>query len=160
MEAEPTMPTSCDRCGKMFNTSRERPRRYCSIACEEGRSPLPISDPASEGYHLHLQAEPEALVGQTLVASALKRTCYSPDWHRNPDAYNRGQIVSHDEENETLVYKTDVVIGKVVDYDPHDGTYYVNRNRDDVEKGIVEAKHINASATVSQIRQGEWWVDG
>jgi len=155
MEA-PTRPTTCDRCGKPFNTSDQHPRRYCSIACEEGRSPLPESNPASPGFHLHLQGQPEALVGSVLVANCLKRTCYSPEWHRGPESYNRGQIVSHDEENEILVYETSEVLGKVVDYE--NGEYVVEH--EDIESGEITTRRFDDSMTVAQIRKDVWWADG
>lgn len=66
-----TVGMTCDRCGVQFRGNpRSQPlgSAYCSIACEEGRSPLPVDDPRSDGYHLHLQGEPEALVGETVVA--------------------------------------------------------------------------------------------
>lgn len=66
MRQTPTVPTTCDNCGKHFNTDRQHPRSYCSIACEEGRRAPPISEPESDGYHLHVKAEPEALVGNWL----------------------------------------------------------------------------------------------
>lgn len=156
MEAEPTMPTTCDHCGKAFNTSRQHPKNYCSIACEEGRAPLAKSDPASEGYHLHLQGEPESLVGKTLVANAFKRTCYSPDWHRDYDDYNSREIVSHDPENEVLVVKRDVVIGTVTAYE--NGHYVVET--ENLETGTMVTQRINPSDAVSKIKDNRWWVDG
>jgi hypothetical protein len=115
-----------------------------------------MSDPSSEGYHLHLQSEPESLVGKTLVANALKRTCYSPEWHKSPSDYNRGQIVSDEETEEVIVYETIQVIGTVVDYE--NGQYVVEH--EDIETGEVSTRRISDSTTVSQIRQDEWWVDG
>jgi len=155
MEA-PTRPTTCDRCGEPFNTSDQHPRRYCSIACEEGRTPLPMSDPASEGYHLHLQGEPSALVGKVLVARCLKRTCYSPDWHRGPDNYSRSELVSHDEENEIIVYKTSQPLGTVVAHE--NGEYVVEH--EDIETGEITTRRFNDSMTVAQIKDERWWADG
>jgi len=62
------MATTCNHCGQPFNTSQAHPRRHCSIACEEGRGPVPIDDPSSDMYHRHLQGNPEALVGMALVS--------------------------------------------------------------------------------------------
>lgn len=155
MESEPTRPTTCDHCGKHFNTSAVHPSRYCSIACEEGRAPRAISDPRSDGYHLHLQGNPEALVGKTLVANALKRTCYSPEWHKSPDDYNPRKIREHDTSEETIVYETIQVIGKVTNYE--NGEYTVVH---DAVEGERVTQHISDSATVNQIRKDEWWVDG
>lgn len=71
MQAETTGMT-CSNCGKQF---RGNPRsqvlgseNYCSIACEEGRREPPMSDPRSAGFHLHLQGDPDDLIGYTLVS--------------------------------------------------------------------------------------------
>lgn len=156
MRQEPQTPTMCDRCGNRFNTSEVHPRKYCSIACEEGRSPLPDSDPASGNYHLHLQGKPEALVGKWLVARGLKRTCYSPEWHRGPDGYNNHQIVEHDVSNEIITYKTDVVLGQVDEY--ANGAYRVRY--DEQDGGISHYRWHDASMVVDQIKEDNWWVDG
>lgn len=157
MLEEPTTPMTCKRCGKRFNTGAWHPRKYCSIACEEGRSPLPQSDPRSEGYHLHLQSEPESLVGKTLVGKAFKRTCYSPDWHRDPEDYKPRNIVEHDEENEVITYQKSIVIGEVV-RTLSQGTYLIERDNP-VSTG-VSVFQVDISKTVEKIRRGEWWADG
>jgi len=151
---QPKMPVSCERCGKMFNTSRQHPRRHCSISCEEGRGPLPDSDPASNGYQLYLQANPQSLIGKNVFASALRRTCYSPDWHRDVSDYSSRELVSHDAENETLVRKDDVLLGRVVGFE--DNEYTVENQ--DTETGEVHTFTVCASVTVSQIRNDRWWV--
>lgn len=153
MEA-PTRPTTCDRCGKPFNTSDQHPRRYCSIACEEGRSPLPESDPASDGYHLHLQSQPEALVGREVLAVGLKRTDYSPDWHKSPDQYSPRRIVSHNESDTTLVLNDEVFLGTVVSFE--NGQYTLEH--EDIETGEITRRTVDASIAVSQIRQENWWA--
>ena len=153
MEA-PTRPTTCDRCGEPFNTSDQHPRRYCSIACEEGRTPLPMSDPASDGYHVHLQGEPESLVGRELLAVGLKQTDYSPDWHKKPDQYSPRAIVDHDEENTSLVLKDEAYLGTVVAFEQ--GEYVVER--ENIETGEVSTRRIDASVAVSQLRQDRWWA--
>lgn len=148
--------TTCEHCGRHFNTTVPHPSRYCSIGCEEGRAPLPEQHPDSDGYHLHLQAEPQSLIGRNLVAHGLKRTDYSPDWHRDLDEYNSRQKVSVDEENSILVYVNSVHLGKVVDYESGEG-YTVER--ENLETGEVHCRTIGASLTVSQIRQDNWWVE-
>lgn len=153
MEA-PTRPTTCDRCGKPFNTSDQHPRRYCSIACEEGRSPLPESDPASDGYHLHLQSQPEALVGREVLAVGLNRTDYSPDWHKSPDQYSPRRIVSHNESDTTLVLNDEVFLGTVVSFE--NGQYTLEH--EDIETGEITRRTVDASIAVSQIRQENWWA--
>ena len=153
MEA-PVRPTTCDRCGKAYNTSDQHPARFCSIACEEGRSPLPVSDPSSDGYHLHLQGEPEALVGREVLAVGLKQTDYSPDWHKSPSQYSPQRVVSHNESDTTLVVKDEVFLGTVVAYE--NGTYTVEH--EDIESGKISQRTVDASVAVSQIRQDNWWV--
>lgn len=152
---EPTRPTTCDRCGKPYNTSDQHPRRYCSIACEEGRSPLPKSDPASDGYHLHVQSNPESLVGRTLVATALKRTCYAPEWHKSPSDYKQSEIVEHTESEKVIVYETIVVIGTVADY--ADGQYQVEH--ENIESGELTYRSVDDSLAVEQLRTGRWWAE-
>jgi hypothetical protein len=153
MEA-PIRPTTCDRCGQPFNTSDQHPRRYCSIACEEGRSPLPESDPASDGYHLYLQGEPSALVGREVLSVGRKLTDYSPDWHKKPEQYSPRRIVAHQESDTTLVLKDDVFLGTVVDLE--NGEYVVEHK--DRETGEIITRSFDASLAVSQIRQDRWWV--
>jgi len=153
MEA-PIRPTTCDRCGEPFNTSDQHPARYCSIACEEGRSPLPVSDPASDGYHLHLQGEPSALVGKEVLAVGLKRTCYAPDWHKNPDQYSPQRLVSHDEESQTIVVSDEVFLGSVVAYDR--GEYVIEH--EDMETGEISRRRVKDSVALAQVRNDRWWV--
>ncbi len=154
MEAEPIQPTACDHCGKSYNTSRQHPSRYCSIACEEGRRALPISDPSSDGYHLHVQGEPQSLIGREMLAVGLKRTDYSPDWHKSPKQYSPQRIVAHLESDTSLILKDEMYLGTVVDY--QDGNYVVER--EDIETGTVSVRLIDASIAVSQLRQDRWWV--
>ena len=149
-----TRPTTCDRCGKPFNTSDQHPSRYCSISCEEGRSALPVSDPSSEGYHRYLQGEPEALVGKEVLAVGLKQTDYSPEWHKSPEQYSPRRIVSHNESDTTLVVKDEVFLGTVVSFE--NGQYTLKH--EDIESGEGTERTVNASTAVSQIRQDTWWV--
>jgi len=154
-QQEPITPTTCDHCGKAFNTSAVHPRRYCSIACEEGRGTLAQSHPESPGYHLYLQGNPESLVGKWLVASGLSLVDYSPDWCKGPDDWSHGVVQSHDPESETYIRKDDVVIGRVYGY--HDDEYFVNAGKADEEK---EERVIDSSIVVEQVNNGCWWVDG
>ena len=120
--------------------------------CEEGRRAPPISDPSSEGYHLHLQGEPEALVGRTLIARAYKFTDdVTEDWHKSLDDL---QTVWVAEDGESAVYKTDTVVGKVYDYD---GECYLVE--DDLRSGAVVTRRIPASSVVSLIRRDTWWAE-
>jgi hypothetical protein len=155
MPPEEIVPTTCNHCGKPFNTSRQNPRRYCSISCEEGLAPLPMSDPQSPDYHLFLKGNPIALVGRTLVARGLEFCDYSPDWHKNPDQYNRGTLVTVNEEEQTFVKKSNIVVGKVVDYDGH---YTISHT--DSETGNAFTRRIKDIFVVEMIRQDRWWVDG
>ena len=91
--------------------------------------PPPIIDPSSQDYHLHLQGEPEALVGRTLIARAYKFT----------------------DEGESAVYKTDTVLGKVYDYDGE--CYHVKGKEAGVER------RISASSVISLIRTNAWWAE-
>jgi len=150
-QQEPMMPTTCDYCKK----SRVHPRRYCSIACEEGRGRLPMDSPESPDYHLYLKGEPQALVGKALVAKARNLVDYSPDWCRNPEDCGRGVVVSHDRENQTYVRKDDVVLGVVYDYDGH---YHIEH--ENMETGQITHRRIKDMLVVDQIRRGRWWVDG
>lgn len=154
-QQEPTMPTTCDHCGKPFNTSAVHPRRYCSIACEEGRAPLAMSDPQSPEYHLHIQGNPESLIGKALVSNGLKRVDYSPDWCKGPNDWSHGTVVDVDVENQTYVRKNDVVLGVVYDYD---GYYHLEH--ENMETGQITHRRIKDSQVVSMIRQDRWWVDG
>jgi hypothetical protein len=69
MQRAPITPTSCERCGKLFNTSEQHPRRYCSIACEEGRGPLPDRDPRSPNFCHFVQGNPERLVDTVAISA-------------------------------------------------------------------------------------------
>lgn len=149
---------TCDRCGEQFRGNpRSQPLggTYCSLACEEGRSPLPMSDPASDGFHLHLQGEPDALVGMTLVAEGLKLVDYSPEWAKNPSDYKSRRVVDVDEENETLVRKDSVVLGQVVGYGG--GKYMVEH--ENMETGELTVFHVKDTQAVHQIRKGRWWAE-
>jgi len=81
------------------------------------------------------------------MANGLKRTCYSPDWHRLPDDYNARNIVTHDTDDEILVYETSVHLGQVKDYE--NGLFIVER--DDTVTAV------QASTAVSQLRDSNWW---
>lgn len=112
-----------------------------------------MSDPASEGYHLHLQANPDDLLGRAVVVSAIKRTCYSPDWHRNPEDYPKRVIRSHDEEKEILVYETEEYLGRVESRG--NGLYHISRETDDGHRMIS----VPVSDVVHLIREGTWWAE-
>ena len=155
MEA-PIRPTTCNRCGKHFNAPADRVPRFCSIACEEGRGPLPDSDPSSPFFHRHIQGNPHAIVGHHIQSKGLKRTCYSPNWHKSPDEYRNVDIIEHDSENEILVLKRQQHLGKVKEIDGNTAI---------IEKWTVEEdKHIkievSMSTVVSMLRQDLWWSDG
>lgn len=154
---EPTMATTCNYCGKAFKTSQQHPRRYCSIACEEGRGTRAMDDPQSPDYHLHLQANPESLVGKEVLASGLKRVDYSSHWSKDPDDWRTCDIVSVDEENLTYVRKDDVFLGRVVDYGA-DG-YTIERHTGE-RASDVTTRTIHDFEMVAQIRRDRWWVDG
>jgi len=140
--------------------------------CEEGRRAPPISEPSSEGYHLHLQGEPEALVGRTLIARAYKFTDdVTEDWHKSLDDL---QTVWVAEDGESAVYKTDTVVGKVYDYDgecylvefeirdgesPHSCASQSCSAQDDLRSGAVVTRRIPASSVVSLIRRDTWWAE-
>jgi len=150
------MPTTCNHCGKPFNTSAVHPRRYCSIACEEGRGPRAQSDPASPDFWLHVQGNPETLVGRALVARGLKFCDYSPDWHRPPERYDVNDIVSIDREEQEFVRHDDVYLGRVAEYDG--GEYVIEH--EDMETGEITHRRVDDSMVLSLIRQDTWWVDG
>lgn len=156
----PTATMSCARCGQMFNGNpRSQPLgrdNYCSIACEEGRGPRAMSDPQSPDYHLYLKGEPEALVGKTLIAAALKRVDYSSDWCKGPEDWSHGTIVDHSEQDVTYVRKDDVVLGTVVDYGA-DGYTVEHEN---IETGEITTRVIQDFLMVEQLRTDRWWVDG
>jgi len=155
----PTATMSCARCGQLFTGNpRSQPLgrdNYCSISCEEGRSPRAMSDPQSPDYHLYLKGDPEALVGKTLLASGLKHVDYSADWCKGPDEWSHGTIVDVDAPNLTYVRKDDVVLGTVVDYDGH---YTVEH--EDMETGEITRRRIKDMLLVDQLRRDRWWVDG
>ena len=155
-QQEPTMPTTCDHCGKPFNTSAVHPRNYCSIACEEGRAPLPMSDPSSPDFHLHVKGEPRALVGKTLVANGLSLVDYSPDWCKGPNDWSHGVVTDVDVENQTYVRKDDVVLGKIVDY----GADGYTVEHEDMETGELTTRTIHDFLMVEMLRKDRWWVDG
>lgn len=152
---EPIMPTTCDHCGDSFNTSRQHPRQYCSIACEEGRGPLADDHPSSANFWLHVQGNPEAIVNRAVVACGLKRTCYSPDWHRDPSDYHSSAIVDHDEANEILVRLDDVFLGTVIDYS--EGVYTLER--EDMETGETHRREVEDCEMLAQLRRDQWWID-
>lgn len=153
---EPTTTTTCDHCGEMFKCSAVHPRRYCSIACEEGRAIRAMDHPESPDYHLHLQANPESLVGKTLIASGLKRVEYAPDWCKDPSDWRQSELVSVDRDNLTYVRTDDVVLGRVVDYGA-DGYTVEHEN---IETGEITTRTIHDFQIVAQIRRDNWWVDG
>lgn len=155
MQEEPTMATTCDHCGEPFNTSRQHPRRYCSIACEEGRAPLPQDDPASDGFWLHVQSKPEELVGFTITAGGLKFCDYSPDWHRNPSDYSRDEIVWADHDAQEMVVKRSIVVGRVDDYEANQ----VRIAHYDRDFNLTHYHWHNASKVVAQLRTNRWWAE-
>lgn len=116
---------------------------------------MPMSDPSSPDYHLHLKGTPEALVGKMILASALKLVDYSPDWARGPDSLPNREVVWHDAESELYIRKSSVVVGTVVDYD---GQYTIEH--ENVETGEITTRRMSDILVVSQIRNGRWWVDG
>ena len=120
--------------------------------CEEGRRAPPISDPSSEGYHLHLQGEPEALVGRTLIARAYKFTDdVTEDWHKSLDDL---PTVWRSENGESAVYKSDTVVGTVAELD--NGDYIIE---DDLSSEELITKRVSASSVVSLIRRDTWWAE-
>jgi len=113
-----------------------------------------MSDPSSDGYHLHLQGEPQALVGNEVLAVGLKLTDYSPDWHKKPEQYSPRRIVEHQESDTTLILKDEVYLGRVVAFE--NGKYTLER--EDMETGTILLRNVDASLALSQIRQDRWWV--
>lgn len=146
---EPRVTKQCPQCKELHQS---RHSKYCSVMCEEGRRAPPISEPSSQGYHLHLQGEPEALVGRTLIARAYKFTDdVTEDWHKSLDDLPTVWVA---EDGESAVYKTDTVVGKVYDYDGK--CYHVE---DDLRSGAVVTRRIPASSVVSLIRTDTWWAE-
>lgn len=153
---EPEMATTCDHCGEPFTTSQVHPRKYCSIACEEGRGPLPMDDPQSPDYHLHLKGNPEDLVGKAVLAVGFKRVDYSPDWAKGPHYTTPTSTVWVDEEEEVYLRETDVYLGEVVEYGA-DGYVIEHEN---LETGEITERTVHDFLMVEQIRNDRWWVDG
>jgi len=114
-----------------------------------------MSDPQSPDYHLYLKGNPESLVGETILASGLKRVDYSADWCKGPEDWSHGTIVDVNEPNLTYVRKDDVVIGTVTDYDGHYTVRYEN-----IETGEITIRRIKDMLLVDQLRRDNWWVDG
>lgn len=113
-----------------------------------------MSDPSSADYHLFLKGNPEALVGQTLIARGLKRVDYSADWCKGPEDWSHGTVVDHSPDDVTYVRKSDVVLGQVVDYDGH---YTVER--ENLETGEIATRRIKDILVVDQIRRDRWWAE-
>jgi hypothetical protein len=115
-----------------------------------------MSDPRSPDYHLHLQANPESLVGKTLIANGLKRVEYAPGWCKDPSDWRQSELVSIDRDNLTYVRKDDVVLGRVVDY----GIDGYTVEHENIETGEITTRTIHDFEMVAQIRRENWWVDG
>jgi hypothetical protein len=156
-----TVTMTCSRCGDQFSGDPiSQPlgnRVYCSIACEEGRSPLPEHSPESPRYASHLSDNPRDLIGRCLTAVGLKRTCYSPDWHRDPSDYAHSEIVSLDVDNEILVYESEVFLGKVVKYDPSFENYMIEH--ENMETGEMTYRWVDKQTMLDQIRDDRWWAE-
>jgi hypothetical protein len=152
---------TCTRCGKTFKGDpRSQPlgrENYCSIACEEGKSPLPPNDPSSRGFAQHVHGEPKALVGRTLVANGLKFCDYSPEWHRTPDDYTHDEKVWVDRKEEEMVVKSHQHLGRVADYDGERGAYYIEA--EDMETGEVSGRWWDESLVVHQLKKNRWWAE-
>jgi len=114
-----------------------------------------MEDPQSPDYHLHIKAEPESLVGKTIVANGLKYTCYSPDWHRDVDGYHHSDIVAHNESEETLVLQRDKVVGTVTDY----GIDGYTIEYENIETEEITERVVHDFLMVEMIRKDRWWVD-
>lgn len=154
----PLRAMKCSRCGKLFNGNpRTQPvgrDNYCSIGCEEGRTPRPMEDPQSPDYHRYLQGEPEALVGEPLVAFGLSLVNYTPDWCKGPEDWSSGVVTWVDEEAELYVRKDHIHLGKVVEYD--DGSYKIRYTKPNGE--LSHFRWHTASTVISQIRNDRWYV--
>ena len=149
---EPRHTKKCPQCNELH---QNRHSQYCSVLCEEGKRAPPISDPRSEGYHLHLQGEPEHLVGKTLVAKGLKYTDdVTEDWHKSPSDL---PTVWQSNDGEELVYETTTVIGTVAGFD-EDGYYIIEKEY--LETGELTVKRVLPSDVVAKVRRDEWWVEG
>ena len=154
MSATPETTAKCQHCGELFRTSEQHPRRYCSVMCEDGRRAKSIDDPSSEGYHLHLQGEPQALVGKTLIAEGLKYSDdVTEDWHKSPDEL--ATVWLSDDETE-LVYKTSMVVGVVTGFD-ESGHYTIEKEY--LETGEIVEKRVMPSDVLERIRNDTWWVE-
>lgn len=148
-----TRAMTCDRCGKHFRGNpRSQPlgSTYCSLSCEEGKTPLPSNEPASPRFFAHIKSNPGDLIGYHLVADGLKRTCYSPEWHRAPESVPRSELVSVDRDEEVMVYQTAVHLGEVVDYT--NGLFIV-QDTDGKNRAF------QARTAVSQLKSGNWWAE-
>lgn len=156
----PTATMECSRCGTTFKGNpRSQPlgsKNYCSIGCEEGKGPLPDDSPQSPNHWLHVQGDPETVIGQWLLATGLKRVDYSPEWCRDPSSVSSAELVYVNEHEEVFVRRTSVCIGKIVSY--QDGTYVVER--ENLETGEVHTREISDSVLLAQLRRDQWWVEG
>jgi|APHM01.1.fsa_nt_gi hypothetical protein len=89
------------------------------------------------------------------MVRGLKRTCYAPDWHRDPDQYNTTQKVYHDEENKILIYVDSINLGQVISM--KNGQYIIEH--ENIETGTLTVREYDVSLTISQIRQDRWWAE-
>lgn len=154
-----TVTMKCAHCGQTFRGNpRSQPvgsDNYCSIGCEEGTNPIPMDDPQSPDYHLHVKAEPESLVGKNIVVSGLRYVDYSPDWCKGPTDWEYGAVIDSDRVDEWYVRKSDMLLGRVVNYDGH---YTVEH--EDIETGETITFRIKDMLMVEQLRNDRWWVEG
>lgn len=159
MSRAETVTMKCSHCGQLFRGNpRSQPvgsDNYCSIGCEEGTNPLPMDDPSSPDYHLHLKAEPESLVGKSVIVNGLKFVDYSPDWCKGPNDWSPETVVDVNEEEEWLVRKDDMFLGTVVGYDGH---YTIES--EDRETGEITTHRVKDMLMVEQIRNDLWWIEG
>ena len=150
---------ACPRCGELHKRNHTD---YCSIACEEGRTPLPQDDPRSGGYHLHLQANPQELIGETLFADGFKYSDQvTEDWHKSSDDLPTVWI---SDEREELIYKTTALVGTVKGFD-ESGRYIIEKqyHAEELlpEKLIkTNTKRVPASDVIQRIKNDTWWVEG
>lgn len=158
MSQAETVIMTCAHCGQRFEGNpRSQPLgrdNYCSIGCEEGLNPVPMDDPQSPDYHLHLKAEPESLVGKRIIATGRKLVDYSPEWANGPDNSLTG-LVWVDQDDELYVREDDVYVGEVIDYD---GYYTIER--ENIETGEIHRRRVKDMLVVDQIRNDRWWVEG
>lgn len=148
-----TQAMTCDRCGKQFRSNpRSQPlgSTYCSLSCEEGKTPLPSNEPASPRFFAHIKGHPGDLIGYHLVADGLKRTCYSPEWHRDPESVPRSELVSVDRDSKVMVYQTPVHLGKVVDYE--NGLFIV-------QDPDGQNRAVQADTVIGQLKNSNWWAE-